>query len=126
LEAEVCTYYLFFDLLLSWQSFVKYKNRNSSYRSGIVFLIFFCNHLKKSIQAYASYMKGTLLFEQEKNIEAAMMNFKNTRFVKWCPFHLSFGPLEHGHYSMCRCSHYCCALLSDISWYLVSLISIVA
>jgi hypothetical protein len=46
LEAEVCTYYLFFDLLLSWQSFVKYKNRNSSYWSGIVFLIFFCNHLK--------------------------------------------------------------------------------
>lgn len=32
-------------------------------------------------EAYASYMKGTLLFEQEKNIEAAMMNFKNTRTV---------------------------------------------
>lgn len=31
------------------------------------------------LQAYASYMKGTLLFEQEKNIEAAMTNFKNTR-----------------------------------------------
>uniref|UniRef100_A0A0D9VSS3 Signal recognition particle subunit SRP68 n=1 Tax=Leersia perrieri TaxID=77586 RepID=A0A0D9VSS3_9ORYZ len=29
-------------------------------------------------EAYASYMKGTLLFEQEKNIEAAMTNFKNT------------------------------------------------
>ncbi|KAE8795854.1 signal recognition particle subunit SRP68 [Hordeum vulgare] len=32
-------------------------------------------------EAYASYMKGTLLFEQEKNIEAAMLNFKNTRTV---------------------------------------------
>ncbi|KAF0900191.1 hypothetical protein E2562_027550 [Oryza meyeriana var. granulata] len=32
-------------------------------------------------EAYASYMKGTLLFEQEKNIEAAMANFKNTRAV---------------------------------------------
>uniref|UniRef100_A0A0E0E3J0 Signal recognition particle subunit SRP68 n=1 Tax=Oryza meridionalis TaxID=40149 RepID=A0A0E0E3J0_9ORYZ len=32
-------------------------------------------------EAYASYMKGTLLFEQEKNIEAAMTNFKNTRAV---------------------------------------------
>jgi hypothetical protein len=40
------------------------------------------------VQAYASYMKGNLLFEQEKNIEAAMINFKNTRFVKFikvCP-----------------------------------------
>jgi hypothetical protein len=39
-------------------------------------------------QAYASYMKGNLLFEQEKNIEAAMINFKNTRFVEFikvCP-----------------------------------------
>ncbi|TVU25631.1 hypothetical protein EJB05_28134 [Eragrostis curvula] len=32
-------------------------------------------------EAYASYMKGNLLFEQEKNIEAAMINFKNTRAV---------------------------------------------
>ncbi|KAG8089761.1 hypothetical protein GUJ93_ZPchr0011g28225 [Zizania palustris] len=32
-------------------------------------------------EAYSSYMKGTLLFEQEKNIEEAMTNFKNTRTV---------------------------------------------
>ncbi|KAL6875568.1 hypothetical protein ACP4OV_013081 [Aristida adscensionis] len=32
-------------------------------------------------EAYASYMKGALLFEQDKNIEAAMINFKNTRAV---------------------------------------------
>ncbi|XP_062182646.1 uncharacterized protein LOC133886813 isoform X2 [Phragmites australis] len=32
-------------------------------------------------EAYASYMKGALFFEQDKNIEAAMINFKNTRAV---------------------------------------------
>ncbi|KAK6927840.1 Signal recognition particle subunit SRP68 [Dillenia turbinata] len=32
-------------------------------------------------EAYASYMKGTLLFEQDKNWEAALMNFKSARAV---------------------------------------------
>ncbi|CAN6166737.1 unnamed protein product [Urochloa humidicola] len=32
-------------------------------------------------EAYASYMKGALFFEQDKNIDAAMINFKNTRAV---------------------------------------------
>ncbi|XP_010908216.1 uncharacterized protein [Elaeis guineensis] len=32
-------------------------------------------------EAYASYMKGTLLFEQDKNWETALMNFKNARAV---------------------------------------------
>ncbi|WVZ60135.1 hypothetical protein U9M48_010193 [Paspalum notatum var. saurae] len=32
-------------------------------------------------EAYASYMKGALFFEQDKNIEAAMINFKNTRAI---------------------------------------------
>lgn len=32
------------------------------------------------VQAYASYMKGTLLFEQDKNWETALMNFKNARY----------------------------------------------
>nr|CAB3481003.1 unnamed protein product [Digitaria exilis] len=39
----------------------------------------FCS--KYFFQAYASYMKGALFFEQDKNIEAAMINFKNTRAV---------------------------------------------
>ncbi|EHA8586557.1 hypothetical protein COCNU_scaffold000525G000050 [Cocos nucifera] len=33
------------------------------------------------VKAYASYMKGTLLFEQDKNWETALMNFKNARAV---------------------------------------------
>lgn len=37
-------------------------------------------------EAYASYMKGALFFEQDKNIDAAMINFKNTRFVEFCLF----------------------------------------
>lgn len=32
-------------------------------------------------EAYASYMKGTLLFEQEQNWEIALTNFKNARAV---------------------------------------------
>ncbi|XP_039131996.1 signal recognition particle subunit SRP68 [Dioscorea cayenensis subsp. rotundata] len=32
-------------------------------------------------EAYASYMKGTLLFEQDKNWETALVNFKNARAV---------------------------------------------
>ncbi|KAK1277065.1 hypothetical protein QJS04_geneDACA003545 [Acorus gramineus] len=32
-------------------------------------------------EAYASYMKGTLLFEQDQNWETALMNFKNARAV---------------------------------------------
>ncbi|KAK1292128.1 hypothetical protein QJS10_CPB17g01627 [Acorus calamus] len=32
-------------------------------------------------EAYASYMKGTLLFEQDQNWESALMNFKNARAV---------------------------------------------
>ncbi|CAD6217168.1 unnamed protein product [Miscanthus lutarioriparius] len=32
-------------------------------------------------EAYASYMKGALFFEQDKNIDAAMINFKNTRAI---------------------------------------------
>jgi hypothetical protein len=31
-------------------------------------------------------MKGALFFEQDKNIDAAMINFKNTRFVEFCLF----------------------------------------
>lgn len=33
------------------------------------------------LQAYASYMKGTLLFEQDKNWETALVNFKNARYI---------------------------------------------
>lgn len=32
-------------------------------------------------QAYASYMKGTLLFEQDQNWETALVNFKNARYM---------------------------------------------
>ncbi|KAJ3703277.1 hypothetical protein LUZ61_006982 [Rhynchospora tenuis] len=32
-------------------------------------------------EAYASYMKGTLLFEQDKNWQTALVNFKNARAV---------------------------------------------
>ncbi|XP_058107557.1 uncharacterized protein LOC131251074 isoform X2 [Magnolia sinica] len=32
-------------------------------------------------EAYASYMKGTLLFEQDRNWDTALMNFKNARAV---------------------------------------------
>jgi hypothetical protein len=32
-------------------------------------------------QAYASYMKGTLLFEQDKNWQTALVNFKNARYT---------------------------------------------
>lgn len=32
-------------------------------------------------EAYASYMKGTLLFEQDQNWETALINFKNARAV---------------------------------------------
>ena len=46
------------------------------------------------LQAYASYMKGALFFEQDKNIEAAMINFKNTRFVKLCLFCPNLRSLE--------------------------------
>jgi hypothetical protein len=48
------------------------------------------------LQAYASYMKGALFFEQDKNIEAAMINFKNTRFVKLCLFCQNLRSLEFG------------------------------
>jgi hypothetical protein len=48
------------------------------------------------LQAYASYMKGALFFEQEQNIEAAMINFKNTRFVELRMFCQNLGPLEFG------------------------------
>lgn len=33
------------------------------------------------LQAYASYMKGNLLFEQDQNWETALKNFKNARFI---------------------------------------------
>jgi cytochrome b subunit of formate dehydrogenase len=32
-------------------------------------------------QAYASYMKGTLLFEQDKNWQTALVNLKNARYT---------------------------------------------
>ncbi|KAK9282598.1 hypothetical protein L1049_010815 [Liquidambar formosana] len=33
------------------------------------------------LQAYASYMKGNLLFEQDQNWDIALMNFKSARAV---------------------------------------------
>lgn len=33
------------------------------------------------LQAYASYMKGTLLFEQDRNWDTALMNFKSARYI---------------------------------------------
>ena len=53
------------------------------------------------LQAYASYMKGALFFEQDKNIEAAMINFKNTRFVKLSLFFLEFTIIRVWHYFLC-------------------------
>jgi hypothetical protein len=33
------------------------------------------------MQAYASYMKGNLLFEQDQNWDTALMNFKSARCI---------------------------------------------
>jgi hypothetical protein len=41
-------------------------------------------------------MKGALFFEQDKNIDAAMINFKNTRFVEFCLFSQNILSLEPG------------------------------
>lgn len=77
LEAEVCFIPPFFFLR-------KLKSRNFKvilpYEKITLTILTLNNFFDKIVlQAYASYMKGTLLFEQEKNIEAAMTNFKNTR-----------------------------------------------
>jgi hypothetical protein len=39
-------------------------------------------------------MKGALFFEQDKNIDAAMINFKNTRFVEFCLFYQNIWSLQ--------------------------------
>ncbi|OMP11616.1 geminivirus Rep-interacting motor protein-like protein [Corchorus olitorius] len=44
--------------------------------------------IKHCVRAYASYMKGNLLFEQDKNWDTALRNFKSVR--KW-PFFKTLG-----------------------------------
>jgi len=38
-------------------------------------------HLFTDFQAYESYMKGSLLFEQDQNWDVALKHFKSARYI---------------------------------------------
>ena len=59
-------------LVYSWQiTIFLLLMKNESVLSFVCLFIEF--------QAYASYMKGSLLFEQDQNWDVALMNFKSAR-----------------------------------------------